>query len=158
MVICNCHYCGLYNHKGTVPVFVVSVEVNRCMLLLKSCPRHTLYTSLLLNSSDCLVEFLSEKSSILYHTTSVLMKLDGVCLFCIYWNILASWPISLLAVDLYSYLTQNPLLPQTLYWYLYQCHSVQDRTIADQQITIALKLTFKNRHTELLHRFFHRCM
>lgn len=34
-VICNCHYCKLYNHKGTVLVFVVSVEVNRCMLLLK---------------------------------------------------------------------------------------------------------------------------
>lgn len=128
----------------------------------ESCLRHTLYTCLLLNSSDCLVEFLSEKSSILYHTTSVLMKLDGVYIFCIYWNNLASWPISLPVVLSCSrlvllFITESSAPLRLNYWYLYQCHRAQDRTIADQQITIALKLAFKNRHTELLHCFFQRC-
>lgn len=131
----------------------------------ESCHRHTLYTSLLLNSSDCLVEFLSEK------------KFDSLpynlCIYEIGWCMsflhllrttynLASWPISLPVVLSCSrlvllFITESSAPLRLNYWYLYQCLRAQDRTIADQQITIALKLTFKNRHTESLHCFFQRC-
>lgn len=98
-----------------------------------------------------------------YHTTSALMKWDGVYLFCIYWYNLASRPISLPVVSSSSrlvllFITESSVLLLRLnYWYLYQCHKAQDRTIADWQNTTALNLTFKNRHTKVLQCFFQRC-
>lgn len=70
----------------------------------ESCYRYIFYICLFLNSFDCLVEFLLEKSLIFYYVIFVLMKLDGVCFFCIYWNILVLWFISLFVEDLYFYL------------------------------------------------------
>lgn len=125
----------------------------------ESCHRHTLYTCLLLNSSDCLVEFLSEKK---FNSLSYNLCIDeiGRCLSFLHL-------LKQLSIMTYKFACSRLVLlfntessaPLRLnYSYLYQCHRAQDRTIADQQITIALKLTFKNRHTELLHCFFHRCM
>lgn len=55
------------------------------------------------------------------------------------------------------FITESSVLLRLNYWFLCQCHRAQDRTIADWQNTTAIKLTFKNRHTKVLHCFFQRC-